>query len=526
MSKFKNIFGIIFLIILIQSCDDDPPVTHLNNEYPIVNILSPRNNDSIVDSTTIKIEATDDKGIVQVEIYINNKTDSAKTIYVPPYNYVWNPPLESDSTVYSIYAKAYDADGNIGTSEVILVYLREFGPPTNLMIESISETEIKLSWGDNSAVETGFELERRDGNFPFKTLAILISNDTTYLDDSLDINTEYSYRIRAVNNNIFTDYSDEIKISYKYEFVIDQIKSGQGLNGGWGPIYTPVRISNDNTIYSYSYENTPYFSIRQFNNPSNWWSYGLDNEEGLIFDIKFNYNDNKFLLATNKGAIYSWIAYNNSIPLKKFLTGSDTIFSVSFCKSKSIIASSEANGIITVWDYNSQSKQTIINTQVEGRTIILLLPNGNTLISGDNNGQIKFWDVNSGTLLRDVVAHNNSITQLIYNETQNIIISASLNGFLKFWELNNGNYKFYLFANSGGVTDVSMDEEGKRFITCGMDGKFNYFIYPELIKVFTFSDNRFKDYLTASLSPNGNRILVGGNRYVGLYSDTSRWVIK
>lgn len=515
----------MILINLLQGCEDEPPVTNAFTKNPIVNIISPRNNESIIDSTIIIVEAKDDKGVVQLEIYINNKTDSTKTFFVPPYNYLWKPTYDADSTKYSIYARAYDADGNVSTSKVILVYVREFGSPSNLRIESISKTEIILIWDDNSRVETGFEIERKDGNLPFKVIANLESNIISYLDDSLDIYKEYVYRIRAFNNNVYTIYSDEINISYKYEFKIENMESGHGLNGTWGSLYSPVRISNDNTIYSYSFENTPYFFTRQFSNPSNRWSYGLYPEEGTIFDVKFNYNDNKFLLATNQAAIYSWTAYSN-IPLKKFLTESDTIYSVSFCKNKNIIASSEANGVITIWNYENQLKKQIIQTYTEGRTIILLLPEGNTLVSGDHNGKIKLWDVNNGALLKDFIAHDNKITQLIYNETQRIIISSSMDGFIKFWDLDNVNFITASFAHTGGVTDISMSFEGNKFITCGMDGTFRYFIYPEFIKVFQFSDYRLEDFLTVSLAPNGNKLLAGGNRYIGLYYDASSWIVN
>ena len=181
---------------------------------------------------------------------------------------------------------------------------------------------------------------------------------------------------------------------------------------------------------------------------------------------------------------------------------------------------------LTVWDYNSQLKQKVINTQVEGRTIILLLPDGNTLVSGDKNGHIKYWDINSGTMSTEVVAHNNAITQLIYNETQDVIVSASMDGYIKFWDLTSHDYKTSSFVHPGGVTDLSIKEDGSEFITCGMDGKFNYYLYPELIKVFTFSNYRFKDYLTTSLSPNGSSLLVAGNRSVGVFINSSSWIIK
>jgi WD40 repeat protein len=527
MKKKIKTICLILILILFQSCSDDPPVTQPINNYPMVKIISPKNAESLIDSTKIVVEALDDKGIVQVEIYINNKTDSSATLYVPPYEYMWKPPLKTDSTNYLIYAKGYDADGNIGTSNVILIYVRQFGPPSELRIESISPTEILLKWDDNSAIETGFEIERKIGNSPFKLIAIVDSNSTSYLDSGLGVMNEYTYRVRAVKNNTFTDYSANISMVYKYQFSLVNVKSGHGIGGTWGSLYTSVRISNDNLVYLYSYENTTFLLAEHFFDSTKFSAYGIfgDGSDGLIFDLKFNYSDNKFLLASNKKKIYSWTVFDSSVPLKEFPTTSDTIFSVSFSPINNTFASSEANGFISIWDYNSGSKLKSINSNVKGKTIVLLLPNGN-MVTGDPNGRIKIWDLANGGILKNFVAHNNAITQLIYNDARGIIISSSMDGYIKIWDINSGNYLTGKWLHFGGVTDISMNTEGTKLITCGMDRRVRYFIYPQFNEVVSFSNTRLKDYLTASLSPDGKKLLVGGNRYVDFYADSSKWILK
>src|SRR5258708_4979726 len=55
-----------------------PPTT------PAVTILMPANNSDIIDSTVIEVATSDDKGVVRVEIYVDNKLDSNRVFVVPP----------------------------------------------------------------------------------------------------------------------------------------------------------------------------------------------------------------------------------------------------------------------------------------------------------------------------------------------------------------------------------------------------------------------------------------------------------
>jgi hypothetical protein len=64
--------------------------------------------------------------------------------------------------------------------------------PTNLVAEGTSQTEIDLTWTDNSIIETGFVVER-DGT------PIATPTTATYSDTGLTCSTTYSYSVFATN---------------------------------------------------------------------------------------------------------------------------------------------------------------------------------------------------------------------------------------------------------------------------------------------------------------------------------------
>ena len=74
-------------------------------------------------------------------------------------------------------------------------------PPSGLAANAISQTQIDLSWADNSSDETGFEIERSTTGTggPFSPLATVAANTASYPDQGLTASTEYCYRVRAVN---------------------------------------------------------------------------------------------------------------------------------------------------------------------------------------------------------------------------------------------------------------------------------------------------------------------------------------
>ena len=81
-------------------------------------------------------------------------------------------------------------------------------PPSGLEAVVTSDSAITLTWTDNADNETGFTLERSDNNWGFPQIASLPANTTSYLDNGLDADTLYSYRVRSFNGAGNSSYSN------------------------------------------------------------------------------------------------------------------------------------------------------------------------------------------------------------------------------------------------------------------------------------------------------------------------------
>jgi len=94
-----------------------PPV---DSTPPAVAIVSPLNGTSVKRNSTVTISATasDNVGVTTVVFYINGNLTCSDT--TSPYTCAWKVPGAARRT-YQLQAKAYDAQGNIGSSSIVTV---------------------------------------------------------------------------------------------------------------------------------------------------------------------------------------------------------------------------------------------------------------------------------------------------------------------------------------------------------------------------------------------------------------------
>ena len=81
-------------------------------------------------------------------------------------------------------------------------------PPSNLVASAASDSQINLSWADNSSFEGGFEIERWNGS-SYSQINTVGPNVATYADSGLTASTTYHYRVRAYNGAGGSGYSNE-----------------------------------------------------------------------------------------------------------------------------------------------------------------------------------------------------------------------------------------------------------------------------------------------------------------------------
>ncbi|MBD5780975.1 fibronectin type III domain-containing protein [Pelagicoccus sp. NFK12] len=97
-----------------------------------------------------------------------------------------------------------DADFEIAAPDTIAA------PPAFLIQDSYSYRTV-LKWSDVGG-ETGYILERRTGSGPWDTIAELEMNTTSYHDEDISSDYSYSYRLRGINGDTPSTYSDTLSL--------------------------------------------------------------------------------------------------------------------------------------------------------------------------------------------------------------------------------------------------------------------------------------------------------------------------
>ena len=121
-----------------------------------------------------------------------------------------NNGTQSSKTYYYQVCAVNSGGQNCALSNKVTTPSNPPLPPGKLVV-SINGTSASLSWEDAAANETGYEIERKEGNGSFTRIYTSgsFSGTGTFNDTKLNNGTTYCYRVRAVNSDGVSTYSNE-----------------------------------------------------------------------------------------------------------------------------------------------------------------------------------------------------------------------------------------------------------------------------------------------------------------------------
>ena len=135
----------------------------------------------------------------------NSAFSEVKFLSVNTVSYIDNVPSSNSEYTYKLKAVNLDAESSFSNIVKINNY---FNAPSNLQVNKFTTFQIRINWSDNSIEETGFRLYRSINHGTFTLLNTLSQNTTSYLDNVPFSNTNYSYKIKAFNNESETNFSN------------------------------------------------------------------------------------------------------------------------------------------------------------------------------------------------------------------------------------------------------------------------------------------------------------------------------
>lgn len=512
MKIFCQLFFLILTTLFFSCSEEVNTPTNTNPDYPDVKIIYPQNNSTLPDNIIIEVEASDNKGIVKLEIYIDDSTNTERTFATPPFRYNWITSQMSDSTRHSIYAKGYDGDGNISSSPIVVVNILKFNAPSDLSVVSIDSNKAKIIWKDNSISEIGFAIERAELSGSFIEIGQVQSNITNYIDNTVEPKKEYQFRVRAFDSVKKTSYSDIIKISFNIS-EINLIKSlavdGREITA---IIFHPIQpalvtTTNNNLIHLI---NLPELSL---SNSVVWDSMG-----GLVHCLDFS-ADGNYLIAGGGAPDHHLkiFNYNDFSILAQTPDIGGEIFNVKSINNMSTIIAAYSSGVIS-WDVDLNSG-TPLTIDWAHTTLQNYTPNpfgvnkGETLIAKDINYELElgFLDTESGVVSFSYPSPFEFISHLDFHPTKEIVALVVRDSGYKVKLMNIGSG--YIYPEAYGSSNLDMELKVFRtvntLITASLDKNINFYDldYNQLITSLT--DNYFIPKCIA-LSYNEDYLAIGG----------------
>ncbi|PQV49013.1 putative secreted protein (Por secretion system target) [Jejuia pallidilutea] len=171
----------------------------------------------------------------------------------------------TNDTTYWYWVEAIDESSTVTNSEGVE------GTPTDLEFDltgvAISDTEINLSWPDEEKVESGFLVERKEGNSAYQEIANLGPNVFSFSDSGLNPLSTYTYRVKASYTDGSTNYSLELPITTfntDYETLIFNTTEDAYVRGG---DHAGLNFGGDTNLIVKQGSNSSFFrkSLLKFN---------------------------------------------------------------------------------------------------------------------------------------------------------------------------------------------------------------------------------------------------------------------
>jgi probable HAF family extracellular repeat protein len=84
--------------------------------------------------------------------------------------------------------------------------------PSGLSGSALSSSQVRLTWSDNSLIETAYVVWRKGGGADWTKIAALAANTTQFTDSGRTPATSYTYRVRAIGLGGASDWSNEATV--------------------------------------------------------------------------------------------------------------------------------------------------------------------------------------------------------------------------------------------------------------------------------------------------------------------------
>lgn len=502
----KYYYLIIALFIFLGGCKEEPPVKPDTSIAPDVKIVWPPNGANVLDTTYLTIEATDDRGLEKIEIFIDNINYESLTMTMEPYIAIINAEYFDPSEPHTIIAKAYDLDQNVSSSEEISINTIQF-QPTNLTATLTSDTSLTLRWRDNSNVEKGFHIEQKISNNTWTPLLTVDSNIVTVTVSGVFRTSEiYHYRVRSFNDNVNSSFSPEDtatitipkpdnlkaigvsknslritwsdRCNFETGYRIERSVNGGAFNtvGEVNSNQSEYLVTNLDTINTYRFQiktitshnlslssesiNTGYIFSGSVNRT-------LSGQMGVIKHGLFT-PDDQYIITGGVDRNINIFDTQTGVLLRTILNEAPVNY-IDISGDMTLLAVALEDGNVSILNFSDGSQVRTLVGHTKAVQSVKFNSTGSQLVSGSSDQKVIIWDVSDGSIVDSLIGHTGNVTRALFTPENQKIISADYNRMIKVWNVSDGSLISNLTGHTGVVYDIDISSDGTKLASVSND---------------------------------------------------------
>jgi len=175
---------------------------------------------------------------------------------------------------------------------------------------TITDEGISLSWVDNSDNETGFYIERAEDISLFSLIDSVLGGITSYVDANVVAGVQYTYRIKAFNENGGSEYTSTVTATIEPIVVNAPDGLSISINGDAIDLTWADNSDNETGFYIERSENGGEFALID----STFAGVNMYSDNQIVNDVEYSYRVSAFNLTAISG-------YSNTETITKTTTG-------------------------------------------------------------------------------------------------------------------------------------------------------------------------------------------------------------
>ena len=143
--------------------------------------------------------------------------------------------------------------------------------------------------------------------------------------------------------------------------------------------------------------------------------------------------------------------------------------SVAFSRDGTVLASGATDGIIRLWDVETQTSIATLSGHRLSVSSVAFSHDGTVLASGAGDETVKLWDVETQTLIATLSGHTRRVTCVAFSR-DGILASGSIGGTIKLWDVATRDLIATLEGHTSWIRSVSFSPDGKTLASGSSDG--------------------------------------------------------